>query len=1011
MHDQFTRHVCRQPVPSLINRQVQPACGLVRPTCREAVGRRYRWSHPTKGVDSRTCLLRITQSARWLALFLSVFLVASLELRMAFAQEQIDLLEKQKQAAAAIAQLSMRVRVTQITPEAKEFFIDWRRGGEGLGGSVVKGRFAPEGEPVPDIDSKLKVTTAGTIAVNQWSAWVPVETVCGRAKGFEFPSVTVAYPLQGKKQPDPPESIAVEFEFAERGKTFHRFVETAPRGATAGFVFPAKLLDQRGAKNPEFVAALQGLSGHARARRERLEQLFQEPAQPPKLFGLIGHLGGYGQAPGGGLGKASGYGVRHNNPEIVKDECRTLQLLGVNGLVDEKSLRMVELAGVADGFKHVYWGGPGSGSPMAAVSSSTAGEPDGCPFDPKLKTTMSESVAKAIAQHEASGAKDKWGLWWDEIGVAAKAHVNDCPRCRDQFREYLKKHALNPSDVGAKDWDAVAPYPIWAIENSGSKAKQSLVAPPDDAASRLRYYYTYRFMSFSTGNLFPESAKQLKEHGIWMYAMQGPTPSWNGSSLDWHEFYDTGANTALVFETSNRDARSWQWESYLSDIMRGISQRHGGMPMGCLVKPHRGAPSQRMLSVVSRGVRALEWYTYGPDYSKGDSFSQSPELLEEVARAGRFLAKAEPYLWNAKYMTEPEVAFVFPRSSEIWGRVGPLGATALENAKWVYLALRHEHIPVDILSEQQLAEGIPARFKALYVIGPNLRRDATAKVAEWVRAGGTLWTDAGGLSRDESDQANVVGNELLKVGARKVEVWGKCPEYRATTLEPLSEPSVPESSSIALTLLPFAPRMNGLKVNETRRENLGAEKPDADALSRSERRLTRAYIAREALSGDGATVLASFADKQAAAIERQVGKGRVVVVGLWAGLSYSAQVRRPDFNMQTDFDPSQRLLVTHAALSAKAARPAVTSNAQVESVALKNEHGQCIALTNWSYIADRTHPRGERHQAIENLRVQLPPGSTAKAVRSLQLQQELLVTDGVVTLPKMSEIDVLVLQP
>ena len=248
------------------------------------------------------------------------------------------------------------------------------------------------------------------------------------------------------------------------------------------------------------------------------------------------------------------------------------------------------------------------------------------------------------------------------------------------------------------------PYPIWAIDKSGPKVKQALVAAPEDAANRLRYYYTYRFMSFATGNLFPDSARQLKEHDIWLYAMQGPTPSWNGSSLDWHEFYDTGANTALVFETSNRDARSWQWESYLSDIMRGISKRHGGMPIGCLVKPHRGAPSQRMLSVVSRGARALEWYTYGPDYSKGDSFSQSPELLEEVARAARFLAKAELCLWNAKYAVEPEVAFVFPRSSEIWGRVGPLGATALENAKWVYLALRHEHIPVDILSEQQLAE-------------------------------------------------------------------------------------------------------------------------------------------------------------------------------------------------------------------------------------------------------------------------------------------------------------------
>jgi hypothetical protein len=37
----------------------------------------------------------------------------------------------------------------------------------------------------------------------------------------------------------------------------------------------------------------------------------------------------------------------------------------------------------------------------------------------------------------------------------------------------------------------------------------------------------------------------------------------------------------------------------------------------------RGTAVQRMLSVVSRGDTMLYWYTYGPDYKKGDSFSKS----------------------------------------------------------------------------------------------------------------------------------------------------------------------------------------------------------------------------------------------------------------------------------------------------------------------------------------------------------------------------------------------------
>ena len=135
--------------------------------------------------------------------------------------------------------------------------------------------------------------------------------------------------------------------------------------------------------------------------------------------------------------------------------------------------------------------------------------------------------------------------------------------------------------------------------------------------------------------------------------------------------------------------------------------------------------------------------------------------IERVARAARFLGKAEEWLYGARFAAEPEVAFVSPRSTEFWGAGPGLGVTAFENAKWVYLALNHAHIPVDILSEQQLAEGKLDRFKAIYIPGTNLRRDAAAAVKEWVRAGGALWTDASGLARDEANQPATPLAEVL----------------------------------------------------------------------------------------------------------------------------------------------------------------------------------------------------------------------------------------------------------
>ena len=49
-------------------------------------------------------------------------------------------------------------------------------------------------------------------------------------------------------------------------------------------------------------------------------------------------------------------------------------------------------------------------------------------------------------------------------------------------------------------------------------------------------------------------------------------------------------------------------------------------------------------------------------------------------------------------------------------------------------------------------------------------------------------------------------------------------------------------------------------------------------------------------------------------VRHSLGKGQVVIVGIWAGLTYSAKVRRADYDMRADFDPSLRNLIVAAAL-------------------------------------------------------------------------------------------------
>lgn len=880
------------------------------------------------------------------------------------AQEQIDKADSKGRASALTGALGLRVRVARCEPEQKTVRIVWRRGGEGLGGSVVRGEF-------------LSAQEQQSVQLGAWTAWLPLKEIVGNARGWEFPSIVVnsepVGPAGRNQKPGPPlTGLVVEFEFAENGRTIRQFVEAAPKGATVGFAFPGGFAGDK--VTAEFTAQLNGLSDHARLRRERLEKAFPSPASMPKLFGIIGHVGGYGEGPPG-KGGGSGFGTRHCNPAIVANELHTLRMLGVNGMVD--SIRFADAAGMGADFRHTFWGGPGSGDPMAFFQKpgKAVEMPEGCPFDPALKPYVMERTAKAIAEHKEVGAKDSWALWDDEMGVYAKDHIARCDRCAVVFRNYLKAHNIAPGDVGAVSWDEVKPYPVWqtVVPGASKQARGTGFAPaPADARDSLRYYYTYRLMSHANGQVFTEAAQRFQQAGIRLYAMQGPTPSWNGSSLDWHEFYDLKPNTAFVFETSNRDARTWQWESYLADIGRGIAHRHE-MAMGCLIKPHRGAPLQRMLGVVARGTRVFEWYTFGPDYSKGDSFSQSPELLEQCARAARFLGEAEPWLYGAEFASRPEVAFVTPRSAEIWSRVTDLSLTTFENAKWVYLALRHSHVPVDILSERQLAEGNLAQYKVLYIPGTHLRRDAGAAVIEWVKSGGTLWTDAGGLSRDEANQPALAMNAALGLSDRAVENWGSVEQYRATELKPLSDTNAPAGADFAW-----------------------------------EKAALHASVGREPLKPRDAEVLAKFGDGQVAMTRHRLGKGEAIVAGLWSGISYSAKVRRGDFDMRADFDPNLRALIAAPAI-ARTTRAVVPADPLVEAVSLVRDGRRSVALMNWSYHRPATATIKGELQPVRNLRIALHGHGAPKSVRSI-VHGSLPISESTVTLPSLAEIDLLVIE-
>lgn len=599
----------------------------------------------------------------------------------------------------------------------------------------------------------------------------------------------------------------------------------------------------------------------------------------------------------------------------------------------------------------------GMGFPVASAKTNKgAADPEaGCPFAPGVAERTRQGVEETVAAVTAQPADEAWCLTVDEIGAVfdrapeGKSHVATCPRCAEGFQ---------PADFGQADWSGVKPVDIYA---------KDFKVDPNDRAANLRAYHTAMFVNYATARLFTplrDRLGQLNEEKrqnpaavgrpwVYAYALRGNTFLMGGHSLDFFDFYRY-ADNGMVYETSNRDARVWQWDSYLCDVGRAVSAERG-LKFGVYVKPYRGAPVQRALSAASRGATMLYWYTYGPDWAKGDTFAADDASLALASKAARLLAESEHVLYGAAWDRPAEVAVVTPRSSEIWMRLTgspPDRVAAWENAKWTYTALAHSHISVDAIDEGILAEKSVeylGRYKVLYVSGPNLTRAAAENVAKWVEAGGTLYTSAGGLRFDEANQPLAAIEPVLGLKSRNgPEMWKRVQLYGATALESWGEPArqvAPVPDGAAVSGLPGA----------------ADRKP---------------VVGREVLTpADGTEMLARFADKSAAVTRHRHGKGSAYAVGLLPGLEYSGGLRGTGYDMTRDFDDAWRTFVS-VACKDRVAPVVDVSRPTVEAVLLKNNLNdpssrRAIAVMNWAY---RTAPDSGNRRA----RVELVPATDLK---------------------------------
>lgn len=893
--------------------------------------------------------------------------------------------------------LTMRARITRMTP-VEPSDINWRVGGEGLG-----------------LESKRGVL-ARKLDVGEWSPKISVATFFPSNVGDTlFVTFTCGRPgVRAAKDPGNAtgytEEVSLEFEFYYNGELLKAFHEDGPGGGTVAIRIPVVAIGE-GKPGKDFTDNLGGLLSFVQNRESFVEHLPWIKNPVPHKYAVLTDLFGYGVG--------CGYGIHTTNMDVMKTEARTLGMLGINGFASAPDFLLEKNDSAPSGFfraRYVQIGG----FPVAKSKSREAAVPEaGCPYGSHVPEITRQNVLNALNLVLPLPVGEVWGRTVDEIGAVIdltpekKEHLSVCPRCTLGFTRYLQAKGFHPADFDAPTWNEIKPLAIWSpsVGNLSSLSKRS---------TALLAYWTAMFNNDVTSGLFAplrkafedanaskSSTGDAKQPSVYSFALRGCSFIAQGHSLDFFDFY-RHADNAFVYEGSNRDPRIWQWDDYLSDVARMITAEQN-LRFGVYVKPNRGAPIQRALSALSRGATMIYWYTYGPEWGKGDSFSGDPQSLIDVSKAARLIASSEDTLYGSSWAKPAEIAVLNPRTSEVWLTLSgksPEWIAAWENAKWIYSALSHAHLEVDPVDEVMIAKGCLSRYRVLYVSGPNVTMEAAQKIAAWVKEGGTLYVSGWGMVADEANSPMDFLLPQMGLSSRsRPELWGGVQLYDSTTLLPFLRMD-----------LPFA----GISMT-----GLSGSFP-----------LT---VGREILHPlEESDTLAKFSDGNSAIIGHHSGKGMVYVVGFYPGLEYSSTLRVDHFNMATDLDSVRRSCVL---LPVEGFKPVVdTGHSTVEGVLLRNSQtGRlAISLMNWTYREKEVEQKKENDHAgftvrlermlrslfsrlpmeselvsIQDLKITIPEMKEVSAVTSVQLQRELPFSrngDAItIQLPGLAEADVLLL--
>ncbi len=407
---------------------------------------------------------------------------------------------------------------------------------------------------------------------------------------------------------------------------------------------------------------------------------------------------------------------------------------------------------------------------------------------------------------------------------------------------------------------------------------------------------------------------------------------------------------------------------YLTSAFRA-GTKYNRQPIMMYVMPHSPGNTPRdfrlsFYTTVAHGTRLMNYFCASPlavggteNYVATDDLAMWREIHACTHEAGVF----EDYVMDGA--TRPaKVGLLLSSVDDIMtGANNAVLALHNNERKAIYYALRHAQVPVDMLSEDDVVDGLARDYSVIYVTQQWLHSACVGALKRWVEKGGTLVALCGGGFRDEFNRDSAAAAELYGARSQKI---GADPQLVSRYL--LKE-NVPFLTKQDLPLY---------------------EPIDAVSWGDGDRVATNVGVVvwKQALDPVDAQVIGRFRDGKPAVVSKPHGKGKAVLFGFLPGQAYlkSGLPVRPADRGSTDaafahflptaMDAGLRQRLVDDFLPAGYARPVVCSEALVESACIDSPKQKKLAVALMNYTG----------KAIERLSVRIDGVKAGAKVRSVE---------------------------